>query len=214
MPLLPHCRRRPAAAAACCCCCHSAKLTDATPSPTTGYPCTPARRADCPKPPGGLALQQVPQFITVTWDDAVTDSGTSQSFGIVQQILGGLKQRNGCPIPSTYYVTAQGGVYCALSRLPACLPTCLQPSHCRCCRSQPKPCITLPESGHPRRHGASCSAGAVPVRQRDCDAHADPRGLPQCPGGGGLPRLACQQDGHPPRQKINGFRCGRLVDIG
>lgn len=77
-----------------------------SPTRTAGYPCTPARRADCPKPPGSLALQRIPQFVTVTWDDAIT----SQSYGIVQQILGGLKQRNGCPIPSTYFVTAQGGL--------------------------------------------------------------------------------------------------------
>lgn len=172
-----------------------------------GYPCTPARPADCPKPPGGLALQQVPQFIAITWDDAVT----SQSFGIVQQILGGLKQRNGCPIPSTYFVTAQG-----VRGSGACDVPML-----RVCRWPPRPCPTCPgkrrttqpanqpaaahiaaspRAQHPCRHGPSGCAGALPGRQRDCDAHTHSCGVPQRPGGCGLPRLAGQQDGHPQAQ--------------
>jgi hypothetical protein len=75
-------------------------------TPPAAYPCTPHNRGACAKPPGGLAPSQVPQFITITWDDAVT----SQTWDVVESILGGLKQRNGCPIPSTYFVTVTGGI--------------------------------------------------------------------------------------------------------
>lgn len=40
----------------------------------------------------------------VTWDDGISPF----SYGLVEKILGGLKQRNGCPIPSTYYICVSG----------------------------------------------------------------------------------------------------------
>lgn len=38
----------------------------------------------------------------VTWDDAIT----SHAYGLIQAIVGGLKQRNGCPVPSTFFITS------------------------------------------------------------------------------------------------------------
>lgn len=40
----------------------------------------------------------------VTWDDGISPF----SYGLVQKILGGLKQRNDCPIPSTFYISTTG----------------------------------------------------------------------------------------------------------
>ncbi|KAL4449367.1 hypothetical protein ABPG77_007011 [Micractinium sp. CCAP 211/92] len=79
----------------------------------TGWPCSPSSANDCPKPPGGLQPSQVPQFITITWDDAVDP----QSYGIIQKILGGLRQRNGCRIPSTFFVLAKDTVPAAVQAL-------------------------------------------------------------------------------------------------
>ncbi len=62
-------------------------------------------RSDCSKPPGGLGGHAVPQFVTITWDDAVTPV----SYDIVQRIVGGYKQRNDCGVPSTFFITALGG---------------------------------------------------------------------------------------------------------
>ena len=77
------------------------------------FPCSPGATAACPKPPGGLSPKQVPQLIAITWDDAIN----GQSYNIVQSILGGLKQRNGCPVPSTFFVTAQDTVPAAVQAL-------------------------------------------------------------------------------------------------
>lgn len=46
----------------------------------------------------------------VTWDDAISPF----SYGLVGKILGGLKQRNDCPIPSTFYISTTG------AQLPNC----------------------------------------------------------------------------------------------
>ncbi|KAL4448153.1 hypothetical protein ABPG75_005372 [Micractinium tetrahymenae] len=77
------------------------------------WPCSPGRTAYCSHAPGGLSPSQVPQFITITWDDAVDP----QSYGYIQQILGGLRQRNGCGIPSTFYVTSTDTVPAAVQAL-------------------------------------------------------------------------------------------------
>ena len=45
------------------------------------YPCSPSHLADCPTAPGGLSLKQVPQFITITWDDAVDSVSSVQGKG-------------------------------------------------------------------------------------------------------------------------------------
>ena len=93
------CRRLPPPPAACCHC----QAHHSCCAPTTGWPCSPARRSDCAKAPA--VSGKVPQFITITWDDAVDPT----SYGIVQQIVGGLKQgKRGCPIPSTFFVTCAG----------------------------------------------------------------------------------------------------------
>lgn len=78
------------------------------------YPCTPADLASCPKPPGALpAADQAPQFITITWDDAVNPL----SYDIIQQITGGFTQRNGCPVPSTYFISALNTIPAAVQAL-------------------------------------------------------------------------------------------------
>jgi hypothetical protein len=53
-------------------------------------------------------VQQVPQLITITWDDGVTPV----AYDIVQQITGGFQQRNGCPVPSTFYATVISEWWC------------------------------------------------------------------------------------------------------
>ncbi|PSC71048.1 chitin deacetylase-like isoform e [Micractinium conductrix] len=80
----------------------------------SAYPCTLATLADCPKPPGALpSIDQVPQFITITWDDAITP----YAYDLVQLIVGGLKQRNNCSVPSTFFVTSEGSQPAAVQAL-------------------------------------------------------------------------------------------------
>ena len=57
----------------------------------------------CPstRAPGGLALQRTPQFVVITNDDAVNPA----AYAAVLAITAGLKNRNGCPIPATWFVT-------------------------------------------------------------------------------------------------------------
>lgn len=70
-----------------------------------GYSCDPTscklphcRCADS-KPPGNLALSDVPQFITITADDAIQ----SYTLDVLNALTNGRKNPNGCPVTTTYY---------------------------------------------------------------------------------------------------------------
>jgi len=62
-----------------------------------GLDCVCARNA----PPGGLDPNDVPQFVTLTADDDVSD----QTHAPMVTVLEGHKNPNGCPIPATYFVS-------------------------------------------------------------------------------------------------------------
>ncbi|KAG0409904.1 hypothetical protein HPB47_012976 [Ixodes persulcatus] len=58
------------------------------------------------KPPGGLSVADMPQFVMLTFDDAVTE----QNMQFYQELLGGLKRKNkasGCGIAATFFVSAE-----------------------------------------------------------------------------------------------------------
>ena len=50
--------------------------------------------------PGGLTPDQTPQFVTLTWDDSVQ----IRQFAIFDKLVP-LQNPNGCPIPSTFFVS-------------------------------------------------------------------------------------------------------------
>ena len=50
--------------------------------------------------PGGLTPDQTPQFITLTWDDSVQ----TRQFAIFDKLFP-LQNPNGCPVPSTFFVS-------------------------------------------------------------------------------------------------------------
>ncbi|KAI3438015.1 hypothetical protein D9Q98_000458 [Chlorella vulgaris] len=77
------------------------------------FPCSPADLESCPVPPGDLPIGQVPQFITITWDDAIEPLG----YSIVQKVTSGFTQRNTCPIPSTYFVSITNTIVAAVQAL-------------------------------------------------------------------------------------------------
>ena len=65
----------------------------------------PTRQAVSMAPmPQRLLVPAAPPCSAVTWDDGISPF----SYGLVQQIVGGLKQRNGCPVPSTFYICVAG----------------------------------------------------------------------------------------------------------
>lgn len=51
--------------------------------------------------PTAAAAPPALPLCAVTWDDAVNPF----SFGLVQQIVGGFKQRSGCGVPSTLFIS-------------------------------------------------------------------------------------------------------------
>ncbi|KAJ3358364.1 hypothetical protein GGF32_000464 [Allomyces javanicus] len=55
------------------------------------------------RPPAGLDPSQVPQFITITFDDAVN----AVTYAPTTQLLQGIKNPDGCEANGTYYVSAQ-----------------------------------------------------------------------------------------------------------
>ncbi|KAJ3358365.1 hypothetical protein GGF32_000465 [Allomyces javanicus] len=55
------------------------------------------------RPPAGLDPSQVPQFITITFDDAVN----AVTYAPTTQLLQGIKNPDGCEAKGTYYVSAQ-----------------------------------------------------------------------------------------------------------
>lgn len=50
-----------------------------------------------------LPVAQTPQFVTLTWDDAVQ----TIMENAIQPVLNSSVNQNGCPIPSTYFVSSQ-----------------------------------------------------------------------------------------------------------
>lgn len=77
------------------------------------FPCSPADLESCPVPPGDLPIGQVPQFITITWDDAIEPLG----YSVIQKVTSGFTQRNTCPIPSTYFVSITNTIVAAVQAL-------------------------------------------------------------------------------------------------
>ncbi|KNE72292.1 hypothetical protein AMAG_16782 [Allomyces macrogynus ATCC 38327] len=55
------------------------------------------------RPPAGLDLSQVPQFITITFDDAVN----AVTYAPTVQLLQGITNPDGCGAKATYFVSAQ-----------------------------------------------------------------------------------------------------------
>jgi len=51
-------------------------------------------------PPGGIDPKDAPQFVILSYDDAVNDS----TFGILQKMYKGLAHSNGCPVVATHFV--------------------------------------------------------------------------------------------------------------
>lgn len=72
-----------------------------------GYNCDsnsckpPACLCASTKPPGGLALSDVPQFITLTADDAIQ----SYTIDALNSLVNGRKNPNGCNVSTTYFTS-------------------------------------------------------------------------------------------------------------
>ncbi|UZJ55063.1 hypothetical protein CBS101457_004383 [Exobasidium rhododendri] len=72
-----------------------------------GYSCdsstckAPACMCASTKPPGNLALSDVPQFITLTADDAIQ----SYTIDALNKLVTGRKNPNGCPVSTTYFTS-------------------------------------------------------------------------------------------------------------
>ena len=78
--------------------------------PAASYRCDPSRctgpdcRCATTAAPGALPVPQVPQFVLVTWDDCVNTA----SEATVRPLLDGLRNPDGRPVPSTYFVSLEG----------------------------------------------------------------------------------------------------------
>ncbi|KAJ3091843.1 hypothetical protein HK102_013226 [Quaeritorhiza haematococci] len=71
----------------------------------------------CPSlnPPGGLSPRNVPQFITLTLDDAIT----ADNHPIIMQAMGNneeFKNPNGCPVPATFFISTMYTDYALLQK--------------------------------------------------------------------------------------------------
>jgi hypothetical protein len=51
--------------------------------------------------PGGLSVADTPQFVTLTWDDAIQ----IRMLADLEAISTKFTNKNGCPIPFTYFVS-------------------------------------------------------------------------------------------------------------
>jgi peptidoglycan/xylan/chitin deacetylase (PgdA/CDA1 family) len=69
--------------------------------PATCLP--PACKCASTSIPGGLALQDTPQFVTFTFDDAIQQ----RNEDIMAPILSAYRNLNGCPLPATYFTQVQ-----------------------------------------------------------------------------------------------------------
>lgn len=63
-----------------------------------------AARPASTAPPGQMSPEQTPQFLLVTWDDCVNTA----SEALVRPLLDGLRNPDGRPVPSTYFVSLEG----------------------------------------------------------------------------------------------------------
>ncbi|KAI9159546.1 hypothetical protein H9P43_008886 [Blastocladiella emersonii ATCC 22665] len=66
-------------------------------------------------PPGGLAASEVPQFVTLTIDDAVN----AVVYDLPHQAMRGVRGADGCAMRATYFVSAQWTDYHSLQTLHA-----------------------------------------------------------------------------------------------
>jgi len=71
-----------------------------------GYSCDPnvCKPPSCTcasqLPPGGINPKDAPQFVILSYDDAVNDS----TFPILKNMYKGLAHSNGCPVVATHFV--------------------------------------------------------------------------------------------------------------
>jgi peptidoglycan/xylan/chitin deacetylase (PgdA/CDA1 family) len=86
------------------------------------YSCTPAEQALCKLPdclcpslniPGGLTRDETPQIVYLTFDDAVSVI----NYGFYEELIFPLKNPNGAPISSTYYITHEYNNYSMIHEL-------------------------------------------------------------------------------------------------
>ncbi|OUM66285.1 hypothetical protein PIROE2DRAFT_59468 [Piromyces sp. E2] len=74
-----------------------------------GYTCDPNTcqlpNCLCPShlPPGGIDPKEAPQFILLSYDDAVNDS----TFNIIKNMYKGIAHSNGCPVVATHFLQNQ-----------------------------------------------------------------------------------------------------------
>ena len=81
-------------------------------------------------PPPLLSCRCCPSVApAVTWDDGISPF----SYGLVDKILGGLKQRNDCPIPSTYFICVTGELFGSDSSHCGMCVVSGSVVHCVCC---------------------------------------------------------------------------------
>eukprot|EP00887_Chlorella_sp_A99_P005368 scaffold1.g5368.t1 len=64
--------------------------------------CLPAKNCACPstQAPGGLPTKQIPQFVLLTHDDAVTE----EAHAVVRELIDKYKNPNGCRLVATWFV--------------------------------------------------------------------------------------------------------------
>ncbi|EGF78635.1 hypothetical protein BATDEDRAFT_90388 [Batrachochytrium dendrobatidis JAM81] len=76
---------------------------------TTGYSCDPAKcklpACYCPstKPPGGLDPKNIPQLITLTFDDSINEVILPQILNYTSDYT----NPNGCPLAATFFISTQ-----------------------------------------------------------------------------------------------------------
>ena len=66
-----------------------------------------------PDPPGGLSPAHTPQFVLLSFDDAVDQ----KIFDFVHPIFTHIKNPNGCPISATFFITTDYSDYWLIERL-------------------------------------------------------------------------------------------------
>lgn len=180
------------------------RLLNLCPSPKNAplAPCTlpskPAAPA-CAKAPVAGASNSAHICCThaaVTWDDSINPF----SYSLVQDIVGGFKQRNHCPVPSTFFISTKGrrGVWLRL-----CVPAC-------CVLAAPPPVANT------RTTAAACFADTVAAAVQalylagnEIASHTiNHIGNPPADEIVGARTWLAESTGIP-AEKINGFRCAR-----
>ncbi|XP_008558077.1 mucin-5AC isoform X1 [Microplitis demolitor] len=93
------------------------------PTPQVDKPAAKCRKDVCllpdcncggPDIPGGLAVEQTPQIVLVTFDDAVNDLNKQLYEDLFER---GRKNPNGCPISATFYVSHEWTDYSQVQNL-------------------------------------------------------------------------------------------------